>query len=218
MLRLRWQWLSLTLFMSALVLTALSWSFNAVPPRQGVSRVLIDLIDLFSVYEEANLTTLFSGFCLLMVGGVLAWGALTTGERTRAFLALVFVYLALDEWLALHEISTNDLAASNPLGLSGSAWILVFLPLALGVALVALRWWWGLAHWLKVALVLAVLLYLGGAVGLEVIQDVLLVDVSRRTSMLFIHAEELLEMLGAISLFSVLLRERVGDNLRLEVF
>ena len=69
------------------------------------------LINLFALQEEANLPTIYSSFQLLSASVLLVWVSVISSQRGERFarhwkgLAVVFLYLAVDESAKLHELS-----------------------------------------------------------------------------------------------------------------
>ncbi len=171
------------------------------------SPLLVSMFNAFQLDNEANLPTWYASFLLALNGLLL----LLLGPATRraglpdgrywSALGLIFLGLSLDETASIHEhvgliVSRfTDGSGTVPFG-----WTLVALPLVIGLGLVYLRALLRLprrARWLIVA---SALLYLGGAMGFEVIGW--LFQISRPgwspAYMMLTFTEECLEFAGQI--------------------
>lgn len=169
---------------------------------------------MFDANGEANLPSAFSGGLLLLSALIL--GALALAKRQTAdrfalywgFLSAVFVYLAVDEIARLHD---NTIAPMRRLmdfdGVLRFAWV---VPYALAVLLVFLSSLRFLAHLpaaIRWRFVLAGGLYVGAALGMELVQgytDSRFGDLGF-VSALSIGFEELMEMLGVVVFVHALL-------------
>ncbi|MPY68374.1 hypothetical protein F8S09_17110 [Deinococcus sp. SDU3-2] len=170
---------------------------------------------------EYNVASAFNA-SLFFIGAVLLWliGRVTRlkGDpfaHTWTLLSRLIFFLALDEYLAIHDKvnRTRDL-----FGLSGIfyyAWIIPYGLLALVVSLLLIRFLRYLPQGTRNALIFAGVLYVTGALGLELVEakiDSLLVVNSENSTpssglvlLLLIALEELLEMLALVILIATLL-------------
>ena len=165
------------------------------------------LVPLFDFVVEANLPTWFSSIILAIASMLLA---LITGTeravggrfvRHWAVLSVVFAVLSLDEIAQLHEKmmapSREFFGAS---GLLYFAWVIPagFFVLILGA--VYFRWLIALPRHTRRLFVVAALVFIGGALGLELFEGQL--SESGRyfdaTYMVLVTIEESAEMLGVI--------------------
>ena len=166
---------------------------------------------LFDVDEEENLPTWFSGFLL----GVTAFWVWVAAEDKRGsadrwwvhwtLLAGGFLLLCLDEIAGLYE-SINTVIEVDwaiPRGIFALLTGLMFFPFL-----------WSLPARTRNAFVLAGCIYLGGAVGVEIIGDPM--DADTMTYNLTTAVEEGLEMGGVIVFLAALLRymSRAQDDSR----
>lgn len=132
-------------------------------------------ISYFSLDEEHNIPTLFSTFLLLLNAGLFGtvWYVAPQKVRFRhawLFCAGLFVFLALDEFLVIHEGLIKPvrqlLGTSGPLRF---AWV---IPYGAGVVLIALLlgpWFFRLDSTVRRWLSISAVVYLAGAVGLEMV-------------------------------------------------
>lgn len=172
-------------------------------------------VRFFALNEEMGAPAWFSAVLLLLVAQalwLLADAELAAGGAGRRWcrhgrvLAGVFVYLSLDEATALHEQTIAPLRSAFDLG--GPlffAWVVLYVPLAAVVAVLSYRW---VRHLPAVAarlVVVAGALYVGGAVGMEMVGAAMwtqgLVDTVRYAAV--VAVEEGLEMGGALLMLSV---------------
>lgn len=175
---------------------------------------------LFHADFERNLPTLFSVLLLLRAGWVCVHylGGAQRSRWDRAIaraLGVVFVFLAADEALALHErlsAPVRQLLEAGALGetaLASSAlltfaWILPYGVMAGVLSLLLLGWLGRLPPPIRRGLVLSAALYLGGALGLEAVGGWWIAgDLARRDLVydLIVTGEEFLEM-GGLLLFA----------------
>lgn len=170
--------------------------------------------------EEAVVPSWFSSSLLLLCAVALpVAGAAVPRLRGRfLLLSVVFVGLSVDEAAVLHERATGALLSLGTGSSEGDqpVWILAALPLVAAVgwyllpvlralpAAVAKRWWWAVAA------------YLGGAVVVELLANVLVGREAGTAYHLGVGLEEGLEMLGVLLfLDSLLLLAAGGRHLRL---
>lgn len=180
----------------------------------------------FDLNREGNTPTLYQALSLLLCAAAL-WGIgyaeaanPTNGaaghDRRRATprawrgLALIFLYLACDEHFKLHERTIDPLRAWLNIreGVLRYAWV---IPGAAVVALVALayaRFWFRLPRDTRWRFALAAVLFVGGALGMELVAGRVHTDFGYN-SLPYIAAaqvEEVLEMAGVIVFMHALLR------------
>lgn len=177
--------------------------------RQPVFFGFQGLLRIFSVDQEANLASWLSAtillLCALVVWGV-AVGRRAAGDRWWrhwAFLALTFAYLSADEAARLHESAevVVDSLIDAP-GIFSFGWVLVAAPVVIAFALTYLGFLRALPRAIGRLVVIAAVLYVGGAMGVETLGG-LAYDLNggEKGSLAFVVAssiEESLEMAGAI--------------------
>lgn len=172
---------------------------------------------LFHVDLEQNISTLFSVTLLLCSGALLVLIALLKRHRQDPdvskwiILAGGFFYLATDEGWSLHERliePVRGLLGHGDLGIFYFAWI---IPAMAGVALLGLVFLGFLSRLpssTRWSFIVAGSLYLGGAIGIEMLggRQAELHSFENLTYQLFAHLEESLEMAGIILFIHTLLR------------
>ena len=179
-------------------------------------------VGLLSVDAEANVPTWLST-ALLLTAGLALWGAGVVARRSGdrwhrhwTFLAVVFCYLSLDELAQIHERLSRIVARVLPThGFLAFGWVLVAAPLVAALGLAYLRFLAALWHPVGRLFVLAGAVYVGGALGVEMLSGWIYDGVGEVTVgyVLASTAEELMEMLGvALFLYAVTshLRREVG--------
>ncbi|MDA1183437.1 MAG: hypothetical protein O2930_02185 [Acidobacteria bacterium] len=156
---------------------------------------------LFDVDEENNLPTWFSGF-LLGVTSFWLWVA-ATAKRAASnrwwihwkSLALGFLVLCIDEVAGLHE-SFNTV--------TDTSWAIPGGILAVAVGLLFFSFLWSLPAATRTVFVLAGGIYVGGAVGVEMVGAPM--DADTMTYNLTTVVEEGMEMAGVLLFLLALLR------------
>lgn len=196
----------------SLLLGAVSLVLNllvlgADTPGQRAAGMQSGALDLLSVNQEANLPTWFSSALLLgaaaSAAGVAAW-AHRTRDRWRwhwSVLAAAFCYLSVDELLRLHERANHQVGkVVETSGVFTFGWWVLAAPLVVVFAAAYLRFLRGLPSRIGLLIVVAGTLYVGGALGMEVVGSWLADDRGMLSTpyVLATTTEEVLEMLGAV--------------------
>ncbi|MDP5182479.1 hypothetical protein QOZ88_07490 [Blastococcus sp. BMG 814] len=184
--------------------------------RQPVFFGFQGLLRIFSVDEEANLASWFNA-ALLLLSALVIWG-IAVGRRAAGdrwsrhwgLLALAFAYLSADEAGRLHE-SADAIVDSliEARGILSFGWILLAAPLVLAFALAYLGFLRALPAGVRKLVVIAAVLYVGGAIGVEALGG-LAYDLNggEKGSLAFVIAssiEEALEMSGALVFLAAML-------------
>lgn len=190
--------------------------------------ILHRLAELVLFEEERNLPTLFN-FALLVANmaalGVVAAFAFGGGDAWRwhwLVLALFFLFLAYDEAAQVHEMLNNVMArVVDASGFLAFAWVIPGIAVVLAVALAFGRFLLALPRRTARAFLLAGLLYVGGALGVEMIGANLWSNRGwdNMAYSLLATLEETLEMTGLIVLLHGTLGVLAGPGgvLRFEV-
>lgn len=163
------------------------------------------LIPMFDLGGEGNVPTLFS--FLLIAANAALLGCIAADARRRddamalrwKLLAIIFVFLAVDEMVGLHELSGKPLRIL--LDASGAftyAWVVLAIPLLVLLGLYYLRFVLALPTTTRDLVVFAGFIYVGGALGMEMIGGLYSPEYGTRTLTYGICEviEETLEMAG----------------------
>lgn len=194
---------------------ALAWIAAGLSAAFAATRVLVFRFGLdadrraaafFDLGREGNLPALFGGALLLLAAVLLAVAA--AGERGRGrpagswrCLSWLFVFLAFDEWLALHEALIKPLRGLlHTDGLLRFAWVIPYGALTAAVGLACLGLLRRLPARTRNLFVAAGAVYVAGALGCEMIGGLVEQRAGRHgwEFALEVLVEESLEMGGAI--------------------
>lgn len=205
--------LALTVFAAAL--TAAHLALEPFGDQVRRATLLFRLVDLNG---EANLSSWFSTM-LWATAAVLAW---RIGLREQAAgarcggmwfgLALLFGFLSADEAAQIHEVMGGFLSGRiEGEGAFSYVWVYYGLGFVAAAALVFGRFWLGLPPGLRFRLAVAAVVFLSGAIGVEMIEAAVEAPGSDvfplgATWPQAVALEEGLEMLGAILLVAALAR------------
>ncbi len=162
---------------AALILVVLSVAAELFKFLTGHDEVM-GLLSLVDLDQERNIPTLFSVLLLAfasLCAAVIA--ALAKAAKARdvsrwAVLAVGFLYLAFDEGLSLHErlsVPVKRLLGSRSFGFSHSFWAIPGLIVVCLLGLFFLKFLLRLPAKSRLRFVIAGVLFLGGAVGFELI-------------------------------------------------
>jgi hypothetical protein len=137
---------------------------------------LIQVIDLFSVNAEQTIPTWYA--TLLLLGAAVVLAHITLAKRVRqeshtrywGGLALIFLYLSIDEAAVIHEIASDAIQALvTTTGYLEFPWLIAALPLVLLFGLLYVRFLFHLPRRTALLFVLAGVIYIGGAMGIEAV-------------------------------------------------
>ena len=179
------------------------------------------LIPLFNVDEEGNIPTFFSTFLLLFAAVLL--GVITILKKKQmdsyasywTVLSFGLFFMAVDEASAMHEkliYPIRMLLGDGELGIFTFAWVIPFILIICVLALFFVRFLLHLPPKTKLTFLVAAILYIGGAIGLELIEGLYTeahgLDF---TYSMMTAIEESLEMAGII-IFNWALLAYFSDN------
>ena len=179
---------------------------------------LLGLVDSFNVNVENNVPTFFSAFLLLSCAVTLAVVARmpansASDRRHWGWLAVIFLFLALDEDASIHELFIEPIRHFLPHhGVLHFGWVVPYALLALAIGIAYLRFVLRLPEPTRQFVFAAGCIYLAGCGGFEMIGGWYISGVSGwqdLTYMTIVAGEEFLEMCGAILFLYALL-----DHLR----
>ena len=188
------------------------------------------LIDTFNLNFENNVPTFFATFMLVACAALLAvtarhYAAAGGGAAWWKWLAILFVFLAVDEDASLHELLIQPLRERLPVaGPLYFAWVVPYGLAVLLVGLAYVRFVWLLPVCTRRLFVAAGSIYLTGALGLELAAGWYLSQGEGSEDLrysLLVAAEESLEMSGIVLFIYALLdhlRQRLGgEPLRIRI-
>lgn len=170
---------------------------------------------LMRLEEEANIPSFFSALALVACA-IVAWSIhtqLPRNDRDRGawrLIALFFGFLALDEAAMIHELGNRIGFGALLGGLLKHLGVFLYIPVLIPIAAKLFPFWLRQEPRLRAVLLLAAAIYIGGAIGCELVEDELRVlgyddyDLPMRGSFIF---EEGGEMVGvAVFLYAFLSR------------
>jgi hypothetical protein len=190
--------------MAHLVTIAMPYIFEGF--EHGLVRLLFSL---FFLDGEGNVPAIFSTWLFLLnaVIFLIVWkaaGRSGDSHKIWLFLSSVFVFLALDESISIHERLIDPLRqALGATGIFYYAWI---IPYGVGVvllAIVAIPVFWRMQKRIRFWFGLSAATYLVATIGLEMISGKYLVMMNEQKDIVWIFmvtVEESLEMVGLIIL------------------
>jgi hypothetical protein len=200
------------------ITAGLSWAVGA----EHLHRLrLLFLFRQFNLDEENNLPTFFSCALLAIAAGLLfliARRAREDGDRMtnywRAF-GVLFAFMSFDEFCGFHERFGVFLVASFHAPQSGATrfpWVVAGLPFVAAVGAVSAPFLRALPRRTRNAMLVAGLVYVGGALGMELADGWYFDHYGEDTTYaLLVGVEETLEMTGVI-LFIRCLLGRLADR------
>ena len=180
---------------------------------------------IFDLNQEANIPTFFSGFMLLFAALLLlAIGRRRLLER-RSFaghwiiIAMIFLFLAVDEMSMLHELAGAAVGRLSDTGdlPNGFRWTIPYVLLILVGAVWSLRFYLHLNKIHRLLFGLAGVLFIGGAVGMEVAAGYYLLNYGESRTLeyaLIYSVEEIMEMSGIIIFITALLHVLAHERVR----
>ena len=206
----------LLLVLIALMLVVHYAAVALVAARGGLEGVAWWAHTYFSMDSEDSLPTTYSIVMLALVAIVAAQLALSTRGTQRigmGLISVVFAYLAWDEGATIHERVGYFLQqrAEGDVEVAPYTWVVFGAPLAILFGIVAIGLLRSLPKGVLVRMVVAGVIFLTGAVGMEIVASRLHLGglTGETPAMLALTGvEEFLEMLGVAYFFVVLLGYR----------
>ncbi|MGD1809492.1 hypothetical protein ACP6PL_29225 [Dapis sp. BLCC M126] len=173
-----------------------------------------ELIDKINVDGEYTIPSLFSSFNLIFSSvllGLISRKKLQNQDKyTRKWIGLsvIFFYLALDETISLHEQLIHPLRKLlNATGIFYYTWVIPGLILVIAVTLIYWKFVQALPPKIKYLFFLSGIFYVGGAIGMEMINGyyAYLYDSEMFVYEILVTIEEFFEMLGiAVFIYALL--------------
>lgn len=184
---------------------------------------LLGLVPMFQVSEEANVPTWFSSALLLIAAGLLAVIARSTASAGRryarhwAVLAVVFVLLSLDETAQIHDLVDDRLqGALHPTGVLFYAWVVPAGVFVAALAVAYARFVFSLPRHTRRLVVLAAVLYVAGAIGMEMVAALhdQTAGYENPVTAALTTVEEAMEMFGLVVFIHALMRYAQAMSVR----
>jgi hypothetical protein len=174
------------------------------------------LVPLFDFNEEQSVPTWFSAALLLICASLL--GIIAAAQRREGgpyrwwtTLAFVFLYLSMDEALSLHERLNRPVRdLFNTSGALYYAWVIPYAAFALLLLVFSIRPLKALSKSTRNLLVVSGVLFVCGAMGLEVVGSYLATSNKMQATLLsdlVMTLEELMELSGTIILVYALMKQ-----------
>lgn len=182
------------------------------------------VVKLFYVDLELNVPAFFSMSLLLFAAVLLAGITFLKKKQTDryvlhwALLSCGFLFMSFDEIVAVHERLIEPMRTvlgEEHLGVLYFAWVVPAIALVLFLALFFLRFLMSLPAKTRISFLLAASLYIGAAIGLELIEGKHS-EIYGKENLIYITLttiEETLEMTGAIVFIWALL-SYIADNFK----
>ena len=191
------------------------------------------LVKLFYVEYELNVPAFFSMMLLLFASLLLAIVTVLKKRENAPYvlqwtiLSFGFLFMSFDEIASVHERLIEPMRAilcEEHLGVLYFAWVVPAIPLVMFLGFFFLKFLWNLPPSTKISFVIAAALYLGGAIGFELIESrhCEIYGKENLAYMIMTTVEESMEMGGAIVFIWALLsylsefygevRLRFGDS------
>ena len=194
-------------FVGVVILAPYSGSPYTGDPSLATPTSLAKIILRFDVVTEGNIPSWFSGTLLFIsaaLAGIIAADARRRGDRYRwhwLALAVLFVLFSLDEVAYLHE-GVSNFMGRNSIGFMEIGWIIPGAIFVLIAGLAFAPFILNLPSRTRLLFIIAGALFLTGALGLEVVESLLLGDWDFQATPVLIsnHLQELFELLG-VSVF-----------------
>ena len=207
-----------TLILIASILIILSITSQVFAYFTG--RTLRGLVAFLNLDEELNLPTFFSGLILLISSFLLVIIYLAernNGNKDKYYwgvLALGFLFMTYDEIFMFHERYVGPIMHAifkdKDIGIFNFVWLVWIIPISIItfiIVLVFYRFWHRLPVKTKLNILIAAIIYVGGAIGVELIEG-FVVDKHGEDSLLVnlvCSIQESMEMFGTIIFIHALL-------------
>jgi hypothetical protein len=181
----------------------------------GLSKLTL-ITSLFDFESDSNITTWYSSVTLFISSLLLTSIAIAKKNAQDSYtrhwqiLAVIFAFLSLDEVALLHERSGQVLDVLSPVEFDGwlyFQWVLIGIPVTLIIVFTYLKFLAHLPTKTRNLFILAGALYIGGALGLEIVagHQESLDTYNQFLYKLFTTIEELWEKLGVLVFIYALL-------------
>lgn len=169
----------------------------------------------FNLDAENNIPTYYSSLLLLTAAGLLYVISKAMKKRGNIYanywlsLSLIFLYLSIDESSSIHELLIHPLrSALNLSGVLYFSWVIVGFAVVIAIAIIYLRFLLELPRNTKISFVLAASVYVGGALGIELLGGFYSSNYGESNYVygLITTTEEMLEMTGVVIFINALIK------------
>ncbi|WP_288901557.1 hypothetical protein [uncultured Sneathiella sp.] len=164
------------LFLIAIAILLVTLSLYVNIQAYGYNRWHPTLVDLLSVDSESNISSYFSTIVLLLASFVLfSIGLIRRAEKNKDFkywlgLAFIFLYLSVDENISIHEkIIKVYWWFFTPSDFDNFVWLIPYGGFVLALAIIYWKFIFSLPTRTWLFFGLSGILFVGGALGMEVI-------------------------------------------------
>lgn len=215
-----------TMLTAIIVLHIVNLFAQRIVLTPGASDAAIHFKELFTVNSEGRVPTWYSAAALLLCASLLlVIGCFGAARRFRLHwlsLSAIFLFISMDEASGLHDEMSGYLYQLMPTG--GALYNTWVVPAGIGVILLGV-WMWrfilSLPRTTQGLFVLAAFMYVGGALGLEIVGSIYLTthDFNSKTPTYALLAtlEELFEMSGVAVFVYALLSYIQSQRIELRV-
>lgn len=209
----------------AFVLVFASVATQLAEYSTGYSSVFLHkLVKVFNLDLEQNLPSFFSMLLLFLTALLLAFITFLKRKQAApylfewAILSTGFLFMTFDEATQIHEKLIEPMRAvlgGKNLGIFYYAWVVPAIVLVSFLSIFFLKFLWNLPAKARLTFIIAGIIYIGGAVGMELVGGSY-AEIHGRDNLIYIvltTIEESLEMLGVI-IFIWALLEYIADTYR----
>ncbi len=204
-----------TLIFTAFFLAVISFCTQAYLLVSGSANQTLHKINRIISIDGENTIPAYFSTCLLLAAAALL-GLIFLAKRKLSLpyqrywlgLAIIFLYLSLDECIGLHEIFIGIIQRlfNRNTGVFVLAWVIPFGIFVLLFAMVYLRFLWHLPVKSRYLFVISGIIYISGTLGMEIIGGYYMQNNGWNLTLHFLlTVEETLEMIGAITFIATLL-------------
>lgn len=200
------------MFVFGFVIILLVHSVSWIAHFNGLERIKTFRL-LFDMGGEANVVAYFSALLIMCVAITCFILSHVSGQERKVtrgwkLLSAVFFFLSWDEAAQVHEKfnkSVNALLGGGDQGVFNFAWVIPYGLFVVLVILILIPFLKVLDRYLRLKLILAGAIYVGGAIGLEMVgADILFGSATYRV---VVTIEESFEIIGMLLCFSALFGE-----------
>jgi hypothetical protein len=207
---------ALALILIHSVMTVVVFGFDTYPMIDLGSRD-IDPVYWFDLNNEKRFGAIFGASIIVIAAVCMLWTGLKTETRKWMLAGYILVsgiifFMACDEFFSIHERTGQMAGVSAEYGSQVvPGWVKV---MAVVVALLCIpmgAFWWHLPKAFKIRTMIAAAVFLGGAMGVEVISSAFVMHQGTKETLgygLLVAIEEGMEMIGIVILIDAILLHR----------